>query len=113
MIILEHTITNDLNMKSMMVNKLEHFVTNTLIQKEDNINRVNKGDIVIPIIVFACNRPGFSRCLDGLLKYRSDQHKFPIIVSQDCGDDQTAEIIKSYCTCLISLIFRLYKLLPI
>jgi len=89
MIILEHTIANYL--KSMMVNKLEHFVTKTLIQKEDNINRVNKGDIVIPIIVFACNRPGVSRCLDGLLKYKSDQHKFPIIVCWDFPTEEQAD----------------------
>ena len=51
---------------------------------------------VLPILVFACNRPGVRRCLEGLLKYRTDPEKFPIIVSQDCQDDATAQAIKSF-----------------
>lgn len=53
-------------------------------------------DIVLPVLVFSCNRPDIRRSLDGLLKYRPDAKKFPIIVSQDCGHSVTAEVIRSY-----------------
>lgn len=54
------------------------------------------GKPVLPVIVFACNRPDVRRSLDGLLKYRPDPEQFPIIVSQDCAHSTTAEIIRSY-----------------
>ena len=38
--------------------------------------------LVIAILMFACNRVTVSRALDSLLKYRKDQQKFPIVVSQ-------------------------------
>lgn len=64
---------------------------------------VNKGepvkkeqDVVLPVLVFSCNRPDIRRSLDGLLKYRPDAKKFPIIVSQDCAHGATAEVIRSY-----------------
>nr|CAG4643220.1 EOG090X06K9 [Ilyocryptus agilis] len=53
-------------------------------------------ETILPIIVFSCNRPEIRRCLDGLLKYRPNAEKFPIIVSQDCGHGATAETISSY-----------------
>lgn len=37
---------------------------------------------VIPILVFACNRPSVGRCLDKLIEYRPNSDQFPIIVSQ-------------------------------
>ncbi|GLV36326.1 Mannosyl (alpha-13-)-glycoprotein beta-12-N-acetylglucosaminyltransferase [Carabus blaptoides fortunei] len=36
------------------------------------------------------------RCLDKLIEYRPNSDQFPIIVSQDCGDESTAEVIQSY-----------------
>lgn len=48
------------------------------------------------ILVIACNRPTVKRCVDLLIKYRPSPEKFPIVVSQDCGDTQTAGVIKSY-----------------
>lgn len=56
----------------------------------------DKSILKLPIIVFSCNRPSVSRCLDGLLKYRPDPEKFPIIVSQDCAHAATAKVIQSY-----------------
>lgn len=53
-------------------------------------------DVVLPVLVFSCNRPDIRRSLDGLLKYRPDAKKFPIIVSQDCAHGATAEVIRSY-----------------
>ncbi|XP_046632666.1 alpha-1,3-mannosyl-glycoprotein 2-beta-N-acetylglucosaminyltransferase-like [Daphnia pulicaria] len=53
-------------------------------------------DIILPVLVFSCNRPDIRRSLDGLLKYRPDAKKFPIIVSQDCAHGATAKVIRSY-----------------
>lgn len=54
----------------------------------------------IAVLVFSCNRPDAIRShLDQLISKRKatvDQNKFPIIVSQDCGDTQTAETIENY-----------------
>ncbi|XP_028656383.1 alpha-1,3-mannosyl-glycoprotein 2-beta-N-acetylglucosaminyltransferase-like [Erpetoichthys calabaricus] len=53
-------------------------------------------DIVIPILVIACDRPTVKRCLDKLLYYRPSKELFPIIVSQDCGHKETSKAIDSY-----------------
>ncbi|XP_056458481.1 alpha-1,3-mannosyl-glycoprotein 2-beta-N-acetylglucosaminyltransferase a [Gadus chalcogrammus] len=50
----------------------------------------------IPVLVMACNRPTVKRCLDKLLEYRPSAQRHPIIVSQDCGHVETAEVIRSY-----------------
>nr|SVE88648.1 EOG090X06K9 [Daphnia sinensis]SVE89273.1 EOG090X06K9 [Daphnia sinensis]SVE89893.1 EOG090X06K9 [Daphnia sinensis]SVE91149.1 EOG090X06K9 [Daphnia sinensis]SVE91774.1 EOG090X06K9 [Daphnia sinensis] len=52
--------------------------------------------VILPVLVFSCNRPDIRRSLDGLLKYRPDAKKFPIIVSQDCAHGATAKVIRSY-----------------
>ncbi|XP_069867417.1 alpha-1,3-mannosyl-glycoprotein 2-beta-N-acetylglucosaminyltransferase [Dipodomys merriami] len=51
---------------------------------------------VIPILVIACDRSTVRRCLDKLLHYRPSAERFPIIVSQDCGHEETAQVIASY-----------------
>lgn len=52
---------------------------------------------VLPILLIACNREAaVRRSIDLLLKYRPDQDRFPIIVSQDCGHKPTRETIESY-----------------
>uniref|UniRef100_A0A8C5PPI4 Alpha-1,3-mannosyl-glycoprotein 2-beta-N-acetylglucosaminyltransferase n=1 Tax=Leptobrachium leishanense TaxID=445787 RepID=A0A8C5PPI4_9ANUR len=51
---------------------------------------------VIPILVIACDRPSVRRCLDSLLKTRPSADLFPIIVSQDCGHEETSRVIDSY-----------------
>ncbi|XP_030014897.1 alpha-1,3-mannosyl-glycoprotein 2-beta-N-acetylglucosaminyltransferase a [Sphaeramia orbicularis] len=51
---------------------------------------------VIPILVIACNRVTVRRCLDKLLEHRPSAELHPIIVSQDCGHAETAEVIRSY-----------------
>lgn len=51
---------------------------------------------VIPILVIACNRVTVKRCVDKLLQYRPSAELYPIIVSQDCGHAETAEVIRSY-----------------
>lgn len=51
---------------------------------------------VIPILVIACNRVTVRRCLDKLLQHRPSAELYPIIVSQDCGHAETADVIRSY-----------------
>lgn len=51
---------------------------------------------IIPVLVFACNRPSIAKCLDNLVQYRPSKEQFPIIISQDCGDDLTKETILRY-----------------
>lgn len=53
-------------------------------------------NVVIGVLVFACNRITVKRNLDQLLKYRPSAHQFPIIVSQDCGHEPTTKVIESY-----------------
>ncbi|EDW74257.1 uncharacterized protein Dwil_GK21834 [Drosophila willistoni] len=57
---------------------------------------LSNGEPVIPILVFSCNRITVKKCLDNLVQYRPSVEQFPIIVSQDCGDEPTKEVILSY-----------------
>ncbi|XP_022799826.1 alpha-1,3-mannosyl-glycoprotein 2-beta-N-acetylglucosaminyltransferase-like [Stylophora pistillata] len=56
----------------------------------------NAQGIVATVLVIACNRPEVERCLDRLLRFRPSEKKFPIVVSQDCGHEETAKVIASY-----------------
>lgn len=53
-------------------------------------------DSAIAVVVFACNRLTVVRCIDQLLKFRPSAQQFPIIVSQDCGHEPTANAIQAY-----------------
>ncbi|XP_051927108.1 alpha-1,3-mannosyl-glycoprotein 2-beta-N-acetylglucosaminyltransferase b [Hippocampus zosterae] len=53
-------------------------------------------EVVIPILVIACDRVTVKRSLDRLIQYRPSQELYPIIVSQDCGHAETANVIGSY-----------------
>ena len=59
-------------------------------------SRVPADEVVAAVLVIACNRPTVKRCLDLLLQYQPSAKKFPIIVSQDCGHQETANVIASY-----------------
>ncbi|CAL1542324.1 unnamed protein product [Lymnaea stagnalis] len=50
----------------------------------------------LPVLVMACNRVSVNRALDKLIQYRSPPARFPIVVSQDCGHQQTADVINTY-----------------
>ncbi|XP_062265451.1 alpha-1,3-mannosyl-glycoprotein 2-beta-N-acetylglucosaminyltransferase b isoform X1 [Platichthys flesus] len=52
--------------------------------------------VVIPILVIACDRVTVKRSLDRLIQYRPSPELYPIIVSQDCGHAETAHVIGSY-----------------
>ncbi|XP_026173571.1 alpha-1,3-mannosyl-glycoprotein 2-beta-N-acetylglucosaminyltransferase a [Mastacembelus armatus] len=67
--------------------------------KASNRNRskvIMPPEPAIPILVIACNRVTVKRCLDKLLQFRPSAELSPIIVSQDCGHAETAEVIRSY-----------------
>ncbi|XP_055368932.1 alpha-1,3-mannosyl-glycoprotein 2-beta-N-acetylglucosaminyltransferase b [Betta splendens] len=53
-------------------------------------------DVIIPILVIACDRVTVKRSLDRLIQYRPSSELHPIIVSQDCGHTETAHVIGSY-----------------
>ncbi|KAL7382541.1 hypothetical protein ABVT39_024160 [Epinephelus coioides] len=53
-------------------------------------------EVIIPILVIACDRVTVKRSLDRLIQYRPSPELYPIIVSQDCGHAETARVIGSY-----------------
>ena len=53
-------------------------------------------EIVATVLIIACNRPEVERSLDSLLRFRTSERKFPVVVSQDCGHEETAQVIASY-----------------
>ncbi|XP_061764288.1 alpha-1,3-mannosyl-glycoprotein 2-beta-N-acetylglucosaminyltransferase b [Nerophis ophidion] len=53
-------------------------------------------EVIIPILVIACDRVTVKRSLDRLIQYRPSPELYPIIVSQDCGHAETASVIGSY-----------------
>jgi alpha-1,3-mannosyl-glycoprotein beta-1,2-N-acetylglucosaminyltransferase len=51
----------------------------------------------IAVVVISCNRPdAITRSLNSLLKYRPSAKQFPIVVSQDCGHEETAKAISAF-----------------
>ncbi|XP_053718484.1 alpha-1,3-mannosyl-glycoprotein 2-beta-N-acetylglucosaminyltransferase b isoform X1 [Synchiropus splendidus] len=65
----------------------------------DETNKASKSatlEVVIPILVIACDRVTVKRSLDKLIQYRPSPEAYPIIVSQDCGHAETARVIDSY-----------------
>lgn len=65
-----------------------------VVPPPNNLGDPNK--VALPVLVIACNRPSVSRTLDQIIRYRTSEERFPIIVSQDCGHGPTADVIKSY-----------------
>lgn len=66
------------------------------ISNNDKPKAVAPTQPVLPVLVIACNRVTVRRCLDKLLEHRPSAELYPIIVSQDCGHAETAEVIRSY-----------------
>lgn len=65
---------------------------------ESNILATSVGnpEVVVPVLVIACDRVTVKRSLDRLIQYRPSAALYPIIVSQDCGHAETARVIGSY-----------------
>ena len=51
---------------------------------------------VMAVLMIACNRVEVSRSLDLVLKYKPSNVEIPVVVSQDCGHEATAQVIKGY-----------------
>ncbi|KAJ7991809.1 hypothetical protein DPEC_G00287720 [Dallia pectoralis] len=62
----------------------------------DTKQEVAGSQVVIPVLVIACDRVTVKRSLDKLIQYRPSPELYPIIVSQDCGHAETARMIDSY-----------------
>ncbi|XP_070778339.1 alpha-1,3-mannosyl-glycoprotein 2-beta-N-acetylglucosaminyltransferase b isoform X1 [Enoplosus armatus] len=67
-------------------------------QKDNNqlATSIASPEVIIPILVIACDRVTVKRSLDRLIQYRPSPKLYPIIVSQDCGHTETARVIGSY-----------------
>lgn len=62
-------------------------------------DKVSADNVILPVLLIACDRAdAVQRSLDLVLKYRPDEKRFPIIVSQDCGHQGTADMIQKYVT---------------
>ncbi|KAF3707820.1 Alpha-1,3-mannosyl-glycoprotein 2-beta-N-acetylglucosaminyltransferase [Channa argus] len=71
-------------------------VKQEIIESNDLPTSVAPPEVVIPILVIACDRVTVKRSLDRLIQYRPSPELHPIIVSQDCGHTETARVIRSY-----------------
>ncbi|XP_019851894.1 PREDICTED: alpha-1,3-mannosyl-glycoprotein 2-beta-N-acetylglucosaminyltransferase-like, partial [Amphimedon queenslandica] len=56
----------------------------------------NASNLQIPVLIIACDRVTVSRAIDSVLRHKPQNKKFPVIVSQDCGNEQTSKVIDSY-----------------
>lgn len=59
----------------------------------------------IVVVVMACNRVSITRALDRIFTYLPATN-FPVILSQDCGDRQTADVIEGYENKLLHILVR-------
>ncbi|CAF4274398.1 unnamed protein product [Rotaria sp. Silwood2] len=56
-----------------------------------------KTDVVLPVVVFGCNRPHALQIhVEALLGIRKNPELHPIIVSLDCHDDATIQVAKNF-----------------
>ncbi|XP_068455245.1 alpha-1,3-mannosyl-glycoprotein 2-beta-N-acetylglucosaminyltransferase b [Clinocottus analis] len=87
-----HTVASDTKIDQHQATDIKEDVgeSNTLATS------VASPEVVIPILVIACDRVTVKRSLDKLIQYRPSPALFPIIVSQDCGHAETARVIGSY-----------------
>ena len=71
---------------------------NTPETEQENQVNIEKEQVIV-VLVIACNRPEYvKKCIDTLLEKRPADLKaqFPIVVSQDCGHEETEKVIASY-----------------
>lgn len=109
---LENQISKQINENGILLNKLKKIKSNeeetTKKGVQNAVNSsVNENEVptppVIPVLLFACNRVTVNKALDLLIAYRPDKNLHPIIVSQDCGHQATADIIRGYGDQIISI----------
>ncbi|XP_071098308.1 alpha-1,3-mannosyl-glycoprotein 2-beta-N-acetylglucosaminyltransferase-like [Haliotis cracherodii] len=95
---LEKDLSSQLAENEELLQKLRH-LKEEADQRKNVPVRDNKDEAhpnQIAILMIACDRVTVSRSLDQLIKYRPPGDKFPIVVSQDCGHQQTADVIDGY-----------------
>lgn len=77
--------------------KTNHKPKDKQVSPPTKLSKSSSSSYTIAVLVIACNRPdAVKRCLNGLLKYRPSAKQFPIIVSQDCGHEETSQAISTY-----------------
>ncbi|KAG7199870.1 hypothetical protein KM043_014319 [Ampulex compressa] len=59
-------------------------------------SKLPDGSPIIVVLVFSCDRVTVDRCLDQLIRLRPSAEQFPIVVSQDCDHQPTADVIAGY-----------------
>lgn len=74
--------------------------TSNVNKKEPVMEKNNEKEVKIAVLVISCNRAkSVENHLSQLIKYRlksNSVNSFPILVSQDCNDAQTAESIQKF-----------------
>ncbi|CAF1263880.1 unnamed protein product, partial [Didymodactylos carnosus] len=61
--------------------------------------------VVLPIVVFACNRPfALKNHVDALISIRKNSELNPIIISLDCNDTSTANVAQEFGTNVTAII---------
>ncbi|XP_060536703.1 alpha-1,3-mannosyl-glycoprotein 2-beta-N-acetylglucosaminyltransferase [Cylas formicarius] len=93
---LENGLEEQFVMNKALISEAQQFLENKKYMENSKNNFLGLQNIQIPVLVFACNRITVTRCLDKLLQYRTDENRFPIIVSQDCDHEETTDAIKKY-----------------
>lgn len=86
-----HTVASDSKLEQQQVVEIKEE-----IQNDKLATSVASPEVIIPILVIACDRVTVKRSLDRLIQYRPSPELYPIIVSQDCGHAETARVIGSY-----------------
>jgi len=62
-----------------------------------SVSSLQNVDVLLPIVVFACNRPrALQNHIEALLRIRKNPQLSPIIISLDCHDRATMEIAKNF-----------------
>ncbi|XP_065321990.1 alpha-1,3-mannosyl-glycoprotein 2-beta-N-acetylglucosaminyltransferase-like isoform X2 [Gordionus sp. m RMFG-2023] len=81
-------VKNEIQIQIKIQNQIRH----ELFMLEDK----NKVSIVLPILIFACNRNTITRTLDQLLKFRPSKTQFPIYVSLGCLESDIEKSLHFY-----------------
>ncbi|XP_023151149.1 alpha-1,3-mannosyl-glycoprotein 2-beta-N-acetylglucosaminyltransferase b [Amphiprion ocellaris] len=89
---LVHTVAQGLKLEQHEATEIKE----EIIENNEVTTVVSSPEVIIPILVIACDRVTVKRSLDRLIQYRPSPELYPIIVSQDCGHAETARVIGSY-----------------
>uniref|UniRef100_A0A3Q1EP91 Alpha-1,3-mannosyl-glycoprotein 2-beta-N-acetylglucosaminyltransferase n=1 Tax=Acanthochromis polyacanthus TaxID=80966 RepID=A0A3Q1EP91_9TELE len=87
-----HTVAQGLKLEQHEATEVKQ----EIIENNEVTTVVSSSEVIIPILVIACDRVTVKRSLDRLIQYRPSPELYPIIVSQDCGHAETARVIGSY-----------------